>query len=58
MSCGQVKLVWAGYILILQKQKMPFHASVAASLQVRPSLQYATANNEDGAHVDVYASGF
>ena len=27
-------------------------------LQVKPGLQYATANNEDGAHLDVYASGF
>ena len=34
-----------------------FHVSVAASLQVRSSLRYATVN-ENGAHVEVYASGF
>ena len=27
-------------------------------LQVRPGLRYATANDEDGARVDVYTSGF
>ena len=27
-------------------------------LQMRPGLRYATANNEDGACVNVYASGF
>ena len=27
-------------------------------LQVRPGLRYATANNEDGTCLDVYASGF
>ena len=47
--CSQVQL---GNILGLQNQKMPFHAPIAASLQVRPGLRYATANNEHGAHVD------
>ena len=36
-------------------RKCRFHASVAAFLQVRPGLRYATANNEDE---DVYVSGF
>ena len=53
--CSQVQPVWVGDILVLCYKTL---ASVAATLQVRPSLRYATANNEDGAHVDVYASGF
>ena len=51
-QCG-----WATY-LFYGTRKCRFHATVAASLQVRPSLQYATANNEDETRVDIYASGF
>ena len=54
MSCGQVQPVWAGNIPILRNQNAVF----MHPLQVRICLRYATANNEDGALVNVYASGF
>ena len=36
----------------------PENAVFMHPLQVRPSLRYATANNENGSLLDVYASGF
>ena len=50
--CGRTTYSFNG------NRKCHFNASVAACLQVRPGLRYATVNNEDGARVDVYASGF
>ena len=36
----------------------PENAVFMHPLQVRPGLRYATANNEDGPRLDIYASGF
>ena len=49
--CGQVQPVWPATYSFYGTKKCHL-------LQVRPGLQYATANSEDGARVDVYASGF
>ena len=60
VSCSQVQPVWAGNILVLRNQKMLF-SCICCSLftgdLVRLGLRHATANNEDGARVDVYAPG-
>ena len=58
MLCSQVQPVQAKTHSFYITRNRCFHVSVAASLQVRLGLRYATANNEDEAHVDVYASGF
>ena len=56
MSCSQVQPVWAGDILIFRTRNCHLHHPLQPL--TGETLQYATANNEDSACVDVSASGF